>query len=52
LQWLGAALLPVAGTYLGLLLFPYPLFADRVQYENIGVYSDQPLSPAITFALE
>lgn len=27
------------------MLFPYPLFAYHAQYENLAVYSDQPLSP-------
>ena len=47
LRCLGIAFIASAGTYLVLLLFPYPLFAHHVQYENLAVYSDQPLSPRL-----
>jgi hypothetical protein len=46
-KWLGAGLLGGAGMYLGLLLFPYLLFAYHAQCENLAVYSDQPLSSSL-----
>jgi len=41
------ALALLAAAYLGLLAFPYPLFSYQASFQNIAVYSDQPIPGAI-----
>jgi hypothetical protein len=47
-----SGLLAFAAAYLILLAAPYPLFAYHASYQNITVYSDQPLPPEITPIIE
>jgi hypothetical protein len=46
-NWGSLALLLTLALYVALIAFPYPFFSHEVHLENIAVYSDQSISPAL-----
>ena len=48
----GLTILSIAILYLGLLLYPTILFANKISYKNVTVYSDRQIEPEISSVID